>query len=559
MTEQNLTRRALLAAGGSAALLSGLSTAMTDDGGNQETLRGGQMALSQSYNVAGSLWIGPESARTNVDADSGRIYVASDTQVEYYGDGSSWTKMGVGSDQEPVPSVSTEDATTTRMLDISREDYNPYPTRTFEEGGAYSLKPHEGVDNPIIPQAADPFIVEDSGTLYCFYETFPNNNIGYRTSDDGGVTWSSETTAIDGNFYAYPLLWKWNGTWYMTPTRDGSSDVWEVWTADSFPDSWSLAETPLTGQDYIDPTPVYWNDRWYVFFFDNANSNVILYYADSEGGPITGQSWTEHPSSPIVDVSTDDRSRLGGRAVSRPSYIDLPYQADVQQTGSSTALQGVRMYRVTELSPTAFTETELGTSPVLARTNAVGDWREGNMHHADVMMDGPLGQPIVAVDGKPPGGDWNIGLYTVSEQSPTAFTAHLSSDQSFASSTAFDVVSFDTQEGDVGGNFHDNASIYDVPSSGYYQFEAAVTFKLSATSATDVPAGILIDDGDNGDLAVKETEMNVNKDHTLYVQTPRVYLPAGHRIWVEVYQDSGTSVDADSTNVKTYFSGQKIW
>lgn len=101
-------RRSVLA---SIAAAAGTGSALALGGSNNgKSLSGGTMALSEAFNVSGDLWIGPDSARSNVDANSGRVYLASDTQVQYYGDNGSWTKMGIGSSQEPVPSINTESA-----------------------------------------------------------------------------------------------------------------------------------------------------------------------------------------------------------------------------------------------------------------------------------------------------------------------------------------------------------------------------------------------------------------------------------------------------------------
>lgn len=102
------SRRALLA-GAATAGGAGIVSAITGDGAGN--IFGGTMALSEAYNVSGDLWIGPDTAKGDVAPDSGRVYMASDTQVEYYGDGASWIKMGVGSNTEPVPSVHTDGLT----------------------------------------------------------------------------------------------------------------------------------------------------------------------------------------------------------------------------------------------------------------------------------------------------------------------------------------------------------------------------------------------------------------------------------------------------------------
>jgi hypothetical protein len=103
---------------GSAAALGG-----GDGTGN---LYGGTMALSEAYKFAegpdGAVWIGPDSAKANVNANAGNVYMASDTQIDYYGDGGSWTKLGVGSSSERTPSINTDDATITREFNPARTE-----------------------------------------------------------------------------------------------------------------------------------------------------------------------------------------------------------------------------------------------------------------------------------------------------------------------------------------------------------------------------------------------------------------------------------------------------
>lgn len=96
----------LAAIGGAGAVHK--ATALAQDG-HDGKLYGGTMALNQAYKFAegpdGAVWIGPDSAKANVTAASGNVYMASDTEVDYYGDGGSWVKRAVGSNQEPVPAV----------------------------------------------------------------------------------------------------------------------------------------------------------------------------------------------------------------------------------------------------------------------------------------------------------------------------------------------------------------------------------------------------------------------------------------------------------------------
>lgn len=88
----SLSRRAFLAAaGGTAAIGAALAQSSNEQQGN---IAVGDMALDEAYNVAGDLWIGPASARGDVEAQAGRVYLASDTDEEFYGDGGNWTGRG---------------------------------------------------------------------------------------------------------------------------------------------------------------------------------------------------------------------------------------------------------------------------------------------------------------------------------------------------------------------------------------------------------------------------------------------------------------------------------
>ena len=115
----SLSRRALLAAAAGVAGVGAVSA--LGEQGAEGSITGGIMNLSQSYNVSGDLYIGPDSAKSDIDAEPGRVYMASDSQVNYYGDGNSWVKMGVGSDAESVPAVSTDE---TRTETIGANEYH---------------------------------------------------------------------------------------------------------------------------------------------------------------------------------------------------------------------------------------------------------------------------------------------------------------------------------------------------------------------------------------------------------------------------------------------------
>jgi hypothetical protein len=71
---------------------------------------GSNVAITSATQVAGTqLFIGPDTTKSNVSQQEGRVFQAVDTQVRYYSDGSQWVKLGLGSDQEAVPNVDADD------------------------------------------------------------------------------------------------------------------------------------------------------------------------------------------------------------------------------------------------------------------------------------------------------------------------------------------------------------------------------------------------------------------------------------------------------------------
>jgi len=105
MMDDSTTRRSILGVFAAAAgthILTELA-----EGDARDTFSGGNM-LQQAYNVAGDLYIGPDSAKSNVSADSGRVYVASDTGFEYYGDGGAWETREMATDLMTLSDAGTD-------------------------------------------------------------------------------------------------------------------------------------------------------------------------------------------------------------------------------------------------------------------------------------------------------------------------------------------------------------------------------------------------------------------------------------------------------------------
>lgn len=106
---RSISRRGLMSAIGGAA--GGMSSLVSGDLTGGGDLYGGNAALSEAFQVADDkIWVGPDSAKSTVAAESGRVYMASDTSVSYIGDSGSWVgPQPVGSPSQSVPAVHTEE------------------------------------------------------------------------------------------------------------------------------------------------------------------------------------------------------------------------------------------------------------------------------------------------------------------------------------------------------------------------------------------------------------------------------------------------------------------
>jgi hypothetical protein len=77
---------------------------------NPDVSGGSSVSITSATRVDGTdLFVGPDSAKSNVSQKVGKIYLAVDTQIRYYSDGNNWVKLGVGSSTEPAPSVTATD------------------------------------------------------------------------------------------------------------------------------------------------------------------------------------------------------------------------------------------------------------------------------------------------------------------------------------------------------------------------------------------------------------------------------------------------------------------
>lgn len=245
---------------------------------------------------------------------------------------------------------------------------------------------------------ADPFIVKEGDLYYLFYEATNGivDYVSYSTSPDG-LTWTYGSK-LTGVAHPYPQVFKVDGEWWMTP--HSSDNVRNLYHATHFPDTWELYDIIINAPWPLrDGTIFQYNGYfWMICGRTVPYEDTVLYYSPT----LYGNTWTLHPSSPIITGT--DHYRPGGRPIIRANAVDI-----LLQDLTVTYGRAVRIFRLTNLTTTSCTATELATSPLLIASGGVGDWNKDGMHQLDRVDSG-----LSIVDGKYISGVddiWSIGIY----------------------------------------------------------------------------------------------------------------------------------------------------
>ncbi|MBC8088028.1 MAG: hypothetical protein H7Z40_12240 [Phycisphaerae bacterium] len=238
---------------------------------------------------------------------------------------------------------------------------------------------------------ADPFLYQQDGLWYLFFEllnrTSGRGEIGLATSADL-IRWEYQRVVLAESFHlSYPQVIAWEGEHYMLPETQATSSI-RLYKAQPFPGTWKHVHTLLEGELFADSTLFRQNNKWWLFTQTSAigkNDNLRLYYADDLFG-----SWTEHPSSPVVE-NDPHGARPGGSVISTFNGMYRFAQDCKPKYGLN-----VFAFEITELTTSHYAERPALERAVLTGTSS--GWNASRMHHVDAHQL-PDGQWIAAVDG----------------------------------------------------------------------------------------------------------------------------------------------------------------
>ena len=206
---------------------------------------------------------------------------------------------------------------------------------------------------------ADPFIIEERGLLYLFFEdyTYNTNSAGLAYVTFNGTSFSQKTNILEALFHqSYPYIFRDNNQIYCLPEESANGKL-SLYRATQFPHKW-IKEKSLLKLPCVDATITQHEGKWWLFCTlagKNVNEDLSIYYADTLLG-----KWNEHSNNPVK--SNVRSSRPAGNLFLRNNSLYRPAQDCSQTYGGDTVIN-----RIIHLSPTEFSEKQVSNIGLLEK------------------------------------------------------------------------------------------------------------------------------------------------------------------------------------------------
>ncbi len=242
---------------------------------------------------------------------------------------------------------------------------------------------------------ADPFLIEDSGKLWLFFEDLDyatqRGRISCAEIQEGEV--GNTVPALERPYHlSYPCVFRDGNALYMIP-ETGSNGTVELYRCVRFPDRWDM-EKELFKARAVDTT-IWMAESLYWFFVTLEEprgfaTQLWLFYAST----LTGE-WTPHPANPI---STDVRKSRGAGAIFRSNgKLFRPSQDCSKIYGYSFTLN-----EIVTLDPDRYDEKQYVTVDPLWAPGLIGTHTYSRAGRIEV-IDGCVSLPASRVYHSRPG------------------------------------------------------------------------------------------------------------------------------------------------------------
>lgn len=198
-------------------------------------------------------------------------------------------------------------------------------------GAIDDFDPHQAVE--IVPDddeiRADPFILEQDGECYLFYEAYEQGQHKAHIAVSRFVGDRLERLGIAlecDHHLSYPFIFRHDGDLFMMPETNQARRL-EVWRCVEFPLKWELYSTALEGQSAADSSLTFFQGRWWLFTnlsdfhaYEDHCSELHVFEVD---GPALSRI-VPHKRNPVVIDST--LARNAGRMFERNGRLYRPSQ-----------------------------------------------------------------------------------------------------------------------------------------------------------------------------------------------------------------------------------------
>jgi hypothetical protein len=190
--------------------------------------------------------------------------------------------------------------------------------------GSPDLSGFRWIDSPPGRFYADPFLIEEGGRRWCFFEDFDYaTNKGRISCAEIGDNRAFDAVPVLERPYhlSYPCIFRAANDLYMIPESVAAGAV-ELFRCDRFPDRWTLVRK-LLELPAVDTTMWFDADRFWLFVTLQEPRGFALQLLLFSAAMLTGP-WIPHPANPL---STDIRtSRGAGRIFRHRGKIFRPSQ-----------------------------------------------------------------------------------------------------------------------------------------------------------------------------------------------------------------------------------------
>lgn len=231
---------------------------------------------------------------------------------------------------------------------------------------------------------ADPFIVQNNGKYYVFFEEYLQSrgmaHIAVMELDRNGVASDVSEVLTRPYHLSYPSIFEWDERLFMIPETSANKSI-ELYECTDFPNRWEFVQNIMEDIDAVDSTMVEQNGKWWLFTSLSEvdgmshDDELFIFYADN---PLS-KDWTPHAKNPVI--SDVKNARPAGQITSRDGRLFRPSQNCAGVYGYGFNLNEITLLTEDDFEETTVSRISPNWDRALTRThtfNHIGDLTVGD-------------------------------------------------------------------------------------------------------------------------------------------------------------------------------------